>query len=332
MSKNKTDKESKQHYVSDFYIRKFTCDTIEERDKSKLRVYALNKNGKIEKKKTSNLCQIRGYNSTNKELEDFKLMKSEFESMKLQLEQSPNKTFKGTNQKVKDFINMEQLWQLILAQDAPTEIRFALWETEFSESINKIIESNQSLKDINNIKWLIIYFLSNQPNYRTALTRGTEESISIEDRIKGKGFLTELGMSPTFLLLSDWNHYIERIKPVDNKQFITSDNPVHIQYTVGSKFEGGWRLEYTDPPTIEGANLETTVTIPHDAIFFLPLNPLTGFYLYKNPNRREDIINTKDLIQKINISQIRQSKEYAFSRDELWLKLMYEESLDSNKG
>ena len=252
--------------------------------------------------------------------------------MKSGLEQSPNKTFEGTNQRVKDIINLEQLWELIVRKDTPMETKFSQIETEFSQSVNAILEGNQSPNDIVNIKYLIIYFLSNQPDYRTAVTRGTEESVSIEDRIKGKGFLTEFAISQVPLLLSDWKHYIERIKPADNKQFITSDNPVHIQYTVGSKYEGGWRIEYTDPPTIKGADLETTVTIPHDAIFFLPLNPLTGFYLYKNPNRREDIINTKNLVEKMNISQIRQSKEYAFSKDKSWLKLMYEESLDSNKG
>lgn len=327
----KTHKEPTQHYISNFYFRKFTFDSIEERYKNKLRVYALDKNGKIEKRNTSSLCRIRGYNSKNEEFELFELIKSTFESMKLGLEQSPNKTFEGTNRRVKDIIKLEQLWEIIERKETPMETKFSLMETDFSQSVNAILEGNQSLKDIVNIKYLIIYFLSNQPDYRAALTRGAEESISIEDRIKGKGFLTEFALSQVPLLLSGWKHYIERIKLADNKQFITSDNPVHIQYTVGSKYEGGWRIEYTDSPTEDSAKLATTITIPQDAIFFLPLNPFTGFYLYKNPNRREDIINTKNLIEKMNISQIRQSKEYAFSKDESWLKLMYEESLDSNK-
>lgn len=326
----KTHNEPKQHYISNFYFRNFTYDLSEERDKNKLRVYALNKNGKIEPKKTSSLCQMRGYNSTNEEFESFKLIKSEFESMYSRLEQYPNRTFEGTNLKVKDIINKEQLKDLILKKEAPLETRFSLMEKKLSNSVNAILEGNQGLKDLVSIKYLIIYFLSNQPDSRAAVTRGTEGSI--DDRIKGKGFLTEFSISQVPLLLSGWKHYIVRIKPADNKQFITSDNPVHIQYTVGSKFEGGWRIKYTDPPTIKGANFQTTITIPDEAIFFLPLNPFTGFYLYKNPNRREDIINTKCLIEKMNISQIRQSKEYAFSRDESWLKLMYEESLDANKG
>ena len=330
--KKKTHKELKHHYISNFYIRGFTCDLTEERNKEKLRVYALNKNGKIEKKRTSSLCQIRGYNSTNEEYESFELMKSQLKLMKSRLEQSPNTTFEGTNQRVKDIIDIKQLYELIVTKEAPMETKFALMETKFAQSVNAILEGNQRLKDIINIKYLIMYFLSNQPDYRAALTRGKEESVSIEDRIKGKGFLTQLAISQTLPLLSDWEHYIERIKPTDNKQFITSDNPVHIQYTTASEFKGGWRLEYTNPPTIEGVDMETTITIPHDAIFFLPLNPLTGFYLYKNPNRREDIINTKNLIEKMNIGQIRQSKVYAFSKSKSYLEFMYEKSLDSNNG
>ena len=299
-------KEPKGHYISNFYIRRFTCDLTEERNKEKLRVYTLNKNGKIEKKRTSSLCQIRGYNSTNEEYEAFELLKSQL--------QSPN---------------AKHLYKFIVASEAPMEEKFAQMEEKFADSVDAIIEGRQIPVDIVNIKYFIIYLLSNQPHYRAALTRGGVESV--ENRIKGKGFLTQMALSQTLPLLSDWEHHIERIKPTDNKQFITSDNPVHIQYTTGSDFEGGWRLEYDNSSTIEGADTTTTITIPHDAIIFLPLNPLTGFYLYKNPNRMEDIIKTQDLVEKMNISQIRQAKEYAFSSDESWLKSMYEESLDSNK-
>ena len=69
----KSHTEPKQHYISDFYFRKFTFDLTEERDKNKLRVYALNKIGKIEPKRTSSLCQIRGYHSKNEEFELFEL-------------------------------------------------------------------------------------------------------------------------------------------------------------------------------------------------------------------------------------------------------------------
>lgn len=329
-----TEKEQKQHWLSAFHIRRFTCDLMEERDKNKLRVQVLDKHGKIEKKRINSLCQIRGYNSTNEEYEAFELMKSRLELMKSGLEQSPNKTFEGTNQKVRDIIDVEQIYELMETREAPTEVKFERMELKFADSIDAILEGNQRPKDIVNMKYLMMYFLSNSPNYRAAVTRGEEGSVN--ERIKGKGFLTELTMSQTLPLLSDWKGYILRIKPTYNQQYITSDNPVHIQYTMESEFKGGWKLEYTndDPQTVaDGKELTgISITIPHDAIFFLPLNPLTGFYLYKNPKRMEDIVNTKNLIEKMNISQIRQSKEYAFSKSESYLKIMYEKSLDSNEG
>ncbi len=335
MSKKMTEKEQKQHWLSAFHIRRFTCDLREVREKDKLRVYVLDKHGKIEKKRINGLCQMRGYNSTNEEYEDFELIKLDFQRMKSHFEQSPNATFKGTNQKVKDIIDVEQLYELMVTREAPMEIKFENMESVFADSVDAILEGNQRLKNIVNMKYLLNYFLSNSPNYRAALTRGEEGSVN--ERIKGKGFLTELAMSQTFPLLLDWEGYIVRIKPTDNQQFITSDNPVHIQYTMESEFKGGWKLDYTnDDPRITVADgkefICTTITIPHDAIFFLPLNPFTGFYLYKNPKRMEDIINTKNLIEKMNISQIRQSKEYAFSKSESYLEFMYEKSLDSNEG
>ena len=323
-----TEKEQKQHWLSAFHIRRFTCDLMEERDKNKLRVQVLDKHGKIEKKRINSLCQIRGYNSTNEEYEAFELMKS-------RLEQSPNKTFEGTNQRVKDIIDVEQIYELMVAREAPIEIKFERMESVFADSVDAILEGNQRLIDVVNMKYLLNYFLSNSPNYRAAVTRDGEGSVN--ERIKGKGFLTELAISQTFPLLSDWEGYIVRIKPTGNQQFITSDNPVHIKYTMESEFKGGWKLEYTnnDPriTVADGAEFTcTTITIPHDAIFFLPLNPLTGFYLYKNPKRMEGIINTENLIEKMNISQIRQSKEYAFSKSGSYLEFMYEKSLDSNEG
>lgn len=330
-----TEKEQKQHWLSAFYMRRFTCDLTEEREKNKLRVQVLDKHGKIEPKRINSLCQMRGYNSTNEEYVAFEQMKSHFEQMKSGLEQSPNKTFEGTNQRVKDIIDVEQIYELMVTKEAPTEIKFERMESELADSVDAILEGNQRLIDIANMKYLLNYFLSNSPNYRAAVTRDGEGSVN--ERIKGKGILTELAISQTFPLLSDWEGYIVRIKPTDNQQFITSDNPVHIQYTIESEFKGGWKLEYTnDDPRITVADGKeftcTTITIPHDAIFFLPLNPFTGFYLYKNPKRREDIIKTQNLIEKMNISQIRQSKEYAFSKSESYLEFMYEKSLDSNEG
>lgn len=330
-----TEKEQKQHWLPAFHIRRFTCDLRDEREKDKLRVYVLDKHGKIEKKRINNLCQMRGYNSTNEDYEDFEKTKSVIEQMKSGFEQSPNRTFKGTNEKVKDVIDIEQLYEFMMTREAPIEIKFKHMESVLADSVDAILEGNQRLIDIVNMKYLLNYFLSNSPNYRAAVTRGGEGSVS--ERIKGQGILTELAISQTFPLLSDWEGSIVRIKRTDDQQFITSDNPVHIQYTMESEFKGGWKLEYTDnDPRItvaDGADFTcTTITIPHDAIFFLPLNPLTGFYLYKNPKRMEDIINTENFIEKMNISQIRQSKEYAFGKSESYLEFMYEKSLDSNEG
>ena len=327
-----TEKEPKQHWLPAFHIRRFTCDLRDQREKGKLRVYVLDKHGKIEKKRINSLCQMRGYNSTNEEYEAFEKTKLDIEQMKSGLEQSPNKTFEGTNQKVKDIIDVEQLSELMVTREAPTEIKFAKQiEPKLADSVDAILEGNQRPIDIVNMKYLLIYILSNSPTYRAAVTRGEEASVN--ERIKGKGHFTELNLSQTLPLLSDWEGYIARIKPTDNKQFITSDNPVHIQYTNNSEFKGGWELKYneSEPRVIGGTHL-ISITIRHDAIFFLPLNPLTGFYLYKNPKRMEDIINTENLIEKMNISQIRQSKEYAFSKSESYLEFMYEKSLDSNEG
>ena len=81
-----SEKNQKQHWLPASYIRKFSYDIEESREKRNFRVYALNRRGKIEPKRIRNLCQEREYNSTNKELESFKKMKSGFQSMKFRLE------------------------------------------------------------------------------------------------------------------------------------------------------------------------------------------------------------------------------------------------------
>ena len=151
-------KEQKQHWLSALHMRRFTCDLTEERDKNKLRIQVLDKHGKIEKKRISGRCQIRGYNSTNEEYEAFELMKSRLELMKSRLEKSPNKTFEGTNQRVKDVIDVEQIYELMVTREAPTEVKFERMESVFADSIDAILEGNQRLKDIVNMKYLMMYF------------------------------------------------------------------------------------------------------------------------------------------------------------------------------
>ena len=141
-----TQREEKQHWLSAFYMRRFTCDLKDIRDKNKLRVFVLNKHGITEKKKINNLCQMRNYNSTNEESEIFELKKTSFQRIRSNLEQLPST------------INWEHAYESMIWEESPSEINFKKIESVFAHSVDAILEKNQSLIDIVNMKYLINYF------------------------------------------------------------------------------------------------------------------------------------------------------------------------------
>lgn len=305
---NKKTREPKQHYIPQFYLRKFTCDTNNNRLKKMERFYTINKNGIVNRSRINSVCQIKGYNSTNEEIEKWDT----------QFNLPP-----GT-----------PIYLLTRENETPMEIKFGQMERVFSKSIDAITKGVITEIDIINLKYFIIYLLSNQPAYRAVLTRHDNKSTSIEERIKGKGYLTLLNLQTEFPFspiesTQEWKYLIERTDPIENRYFITSDNPVLIQNSKTNDFIGGWEFSFNknEPNTMGGTHLGSK-GITEDTIFFLPLSPFISIYLFKNKNRAGDIMNNRKNEIKMNRQQINQSKILAFSHSKKYLDSMYIESLD----
>lgn len=283
--------EQKQHYLPAFYIRRFGFETV--------------KNPKTEKQKKNG---IRVF-TLNK---------------------------KGETQKR----NPQTLCRIAGFNTEEQETLFGKTEKIYSESVDAIISGYYNSADIENTKGLIAYILSNTPNIRRQLTRKIEESTgsSLKNKINKQGGLTALMTLKIYHALSDWDPYIERIKPTQNKQFITSDNPVHMQPNEGFQVGGGWILTDTNSPRKEGdQNLYKhypffgNISISKETIFYFPLNPITAIFLYHDPKRRQDIIDSEHLVEGVNLNLIIDAKEYAIGHNKAWLKLMYKAYV-VNKG
>ena len=110
------------------------------------------------------------------------------------------------------------------------ESLFTIGEKIMSDSVNAILTHNYNSIDIDNVKYLIAYFLSNDPDIREQIINHYDKSTGGKLRygIKRKGILTAILAEKIHQSLSNSEYYIERIKPTDNKQFITSDKPIYI--------------------------------------------------------------------------------------------------------
>ncbi len=271
-------KSSCNHIVSQFYYRNFT--STPDKPKNQQRVYTLDHNGVIENieksgRKIRSICHEIGYNT--KQQED----------------------------------------------------HFRLLERIAAESILRIIGADFHNIDLVNVRGYVAYLIANQPYFRQVLTNHVVEStnaLEIKDGIYGKGSLTLIFTKLITDELITWESYIYRVPEVGPNEyqdlFITSDNPVNTNRIDAIKV--GQMLMYGD---VENARIEDgkkvvkyywdlpDLFIEEDTYYLLPLNPITGFYVYRTPSQRSNLMQDEDVVQKTNLMQFRGATKFAIGHD-----------------
>lgn len=104
--------------------------------------------------------------------------------------------------------------------------------------------------------------------------------------------------------------------------FITSDNPVQTNRIDAIKV--GQMPMYGD---VENARMEDgkkvvkyywelpDLSIEEDTYYFLPLNPITGFYVYRTPSQRRDLMQDEHVVPKTNLNQFRSATKFSIWHD-----------------
>ena len=239
------------------------------------RVYTLDHSGLIKKRKIKSICHKIGYN---------------------------------TEQQENDFRQLEML---------------------AAESIRRIIGGNFHNIDLANVRGYVGYLIANQPHTRQIFIDKIIESTSavdVKDGIYGKGVLTLMLAKLITDELITWESYIYRIQEVKPNEyqdcFITSDNPIDTNKI--DAIEVGQIRMYGD---IENARIEDgkkvvkyyweppDVSIKKNTYYFFPLDPITGFYVYREPSQREGLIKDEHVVQKTNLNQFRGSTNFAIGHD-----------------
>ena len=204
---------------------------------------------------------------------------------------------------------------------------FAMLEKIAAESIRNIINSNHNYSDLQNVHGYVGYLIANQPYTRQIFIDKmleTTNSVEVKQGIYGKGALTLMFAKLIMDELMSWESYIYRIDPIKTNEyedlFITSDNPVDTNRK--DAIQVGQTVMYGD---VENSRIEDgkrvtkyyweipDVSIKEDTYYFLPLNPVTAVYIYKTPSQRNDLIQEKQVIQKMNLNQLRGSTDFAIS-------------------
>ncbi len=271
-------KSRRNHIVSQFYYRNFTSTPHKPQNQQK--VYTLDHNGVIENienngRRIKSICHEIGYN---------------------------------TEQQENDFRQLE---------------KFA------ASSIRRIIDGNFRNIDLENVRGYVGYLIANQPRTRQGFIDNVVEStnaLEIKDGIYRKGALTLMLTQLIADELGTWESYIYRVKEVKPNEyqdlFITSDNPVDTNRIDAIKV-GQMRM-YGD---VENARMEDnkkvvkyyweppSFSIEEDTYYFLPLNPITGFYVYRTPSQRDGLIQDEHVVQKINLNQFRGATKFAIGHD-----------------
>ena len=271
-------KSPRNHIVSQFYYRNFT--STPDKPKNQQRVYTLDHNGVIENiensgRKIASICHEIGYN---------------------------------TEQQENDFRQLEGL---------------------AADSIRRIIEGNFHNTDLKNVRGYVGYLIANQPHTRQVFVdkviEGTNAS-DLKDGIYGKGYLTLMLTKLIADELATWESYIYRVKEIKPNEyqdlFLTSDNPVNTNKIDAIKV--GQMLMYGDVKNARMEDGKTVVkyyhelpdlSIEEDTYYFLPLNPITGFYVYRTPSQRDALMQDEHVVQKTNLNQLRGATKFAIGHD-----------------
>ena len=271
-------KPPRNHIVSQFYYRNFT--STPDKPKNQQRVYTLDHTGVIENiensgRKIGSICHEIGYN---------------------------------TEQQENDFRQLEKL---------------------AAESIRRIIGADFHNIDLVNIRGYVGYLIANQPHTRQVVIDNVIKStnaLDIKDGIYGKGALTLMLAKLITDELITWESYIYRVQEVGPNEykdlFITSDNPVNTNRIDAIKV--GPMPMYGD---VENARMEDgkkvvkyywelpDLSIEVDTYYFLPLNPITGFYVYRTPSQRSNLMQDEHVVQITNLNQFRGATKFAIGHD-----------------
>ena len=271
-------KPPRNHIVSQFYYRNFT--STPDKPKNQQRVYTLDHNGVIENieksgRKIGSICHEIGYN---------------------------------TEQQENDFRQLERL---------------------AAGPIRRIIDGNFHNTDLKNVRGYVGYLIANQPHTRQVFVDKVVEStnaLEIKDGIYGKGALTLMLTKLITDELITWESYIYRVQEVGPNEyknlFITSDNPVDTNRIDAIKV--GQMPMYGD---VENARMEDDkkvvkyywdlpeLSIEEDTYYLLPLNPITGFYVYRTPSQRSDLMQDEHVVEKANLNQFRGATKFAIGHD-----------------
>ena len=262
--KNMNQQKINHHYISSFYLKKFGFETIdnpktEKQRKKGIRVYALkkedvlNKKCIVERRNPKTLCSIKGYNTQDQ------------------------------------------------------EYRFDRMENICSESIDAIINQKFNSDDIIKVKILIAFFYSNTPDKRRMLTSPMEELMQgpfpkeelkkiesliggpFESGIKRKGHATAALTIQLCNQLIAYDYSLAYIDQKENKEFITSDNPVcsiYISSESNFSVRQGWE-HFNIDGTINLYRDINEIELPKDMIFYFPINSKTSIFLYRKRNKEE---------------------------------------------
>ena len=283
-------KPPRNHIVSQFYYRNFT--STPDKPKNEQRVYTLDHNGVIENieksgRKIGSICHEIGYN---------------------------------TEQQENDFRQLERL---------------------AAGSIRRIIEGSLHNTDLEDVRGYVGYLIANQPHTRQVFVDKVVEStnaLEIKDGIYGKGALTLMLTKLITDELITWESYIYRVQEVGANEyknlFITSDNPVDTNRIDAIKV--GQMPMYGD---VENARMEDgkkvvkyywdlpELSIEEDTYYLLPLNPITGFYVYRTPSQRSDLMQDEHVVEKTNLNQFRGATKFAIGHDCKLLKKTHKSHL-----
>ena len=271
-------KPPRNHIVSQFYYRNFT--STPDKHKNQQRVYTLDHNGVIENienqgRKIASICHEIGYN---------------------------------TEQEESYFRQLEGL---------------------VAPSIRRIIDRNFDNTDLETVRGYVGYLIANQPHTRQGFIDKVVEStnaLEIKDGIYGKGALTLMLTKLITDELITWESYIYRVQEVGPNEyknlFITSDNPVETNRI--DAIQVGQMPMYGD---VENARMENgkkvvkyywdipELSIKEDTYYFLPLNPITGFYVYRTPAQRSGLMQEEHVVEKTNLNQFRGATKFAIGHD-----------------
>ena len=191
-----------------------------------------------------------------------------------------------------------------------------------AESIKRIIDGCFNNTDLQNARGYIAYLIANQPHTRKLIRDHIRNHFNASGIEADGGVFTLIFAYLIAEELNNWESYVYRIQSLEptvyKELFITSDTPVDTNNYSAIKI--GEMPAYGD---IENARVENgtrvvryyfdipKISIQADTYYFLPLSPITGLYIYREPSQRENLIQDEYVVSKMNLNQIRRSTTIA---------------------